>query len=292
MSEDGKREGDRPAAGMAVNGVAYLAISVNDMLAKLAVGILPVSQTLAIRSAFALMFLLPYIWWVSRRSGAVFRTRRFGLHFARFVVMVVSIVTFFEAFKTLDLATVTAIMFVTPIFVALLAIVFLRERVSPVQWSAIVAGFVGTAIIVKPGPGNAGIGAVLCLVSAVTWAAAMIMLRRLAATEKPATVLALFNVMFLPLLSVVAAFNWVEPSTRALQMIAAMGFLNVFGQWLGTHAFRLAPAAVVAPLQYTQILWASLFTWAVWNETPGWNVFVGAVIVIGAGLVLMRVGGR
>jgi drug/metabolite transporter (DMT)-like permease len=283
---------NRPALGVALNSLSFFLVSASDAFGKYLVALLPVGQLLALRSIFALLFLVPALVLAARHGWGALQVHRYDLHLIRAVTMIVSVVAFFEAMRVLDLAKLTAIMFATPIFVALFSGPLIRERVSLGQWLAIGLGFAGTVIVLDPGSSGISYAEGLALVSAATWALGQILLRKMTATEHPLAILASFNVLVLPFYLALAAFSHVAMSWTTVAAVAVMATAQVGAQLFGALAFRVARAATVAPVQYSQMIWATLFGWLFWNVLPVWRVLLGGLIVIGAGLLLVYVEGR
>ncbi|MGL5733796.1 MAG: DMT family transporter, partial [Beijerinckiaceae bacterium] len=142
---------ERPLAGIAYNAAAFAAISVGDVLSKLAIVAMPTVQLVSVRTAFILLLFAPWFYHAVQQGDPPWRTQRLSLHLFRLCVQVSSIVTFLTALRHLPISTITAIAFMTPIFIALLARIFLGERLGWGQLISIVLGFAGCMIILQPG---------------------------------------------------------------------------------------------------------------------------------------------
>jgi drug/metabolite transporter (DMT)-like permease len=281
---DGKLQ-DRPLAGIAFMVAAFVTVAVGDALTKAVIVALPIAQFLVLRSASVLILLLP----VFLRAGglAVFRTERLGLHLLRCALNGASLLLFYVALRRLELATLFAIGFVGPLLMTALSVPILGERVGPHRWAAIAIGFLGALVIVNPGAGGFEPAALIAMAGTALWATSMVLVRKMSATESDAALLAYINVSLLLLGAVGAPFVWGEVTLAQTGFIAMLAVTLVAGQWLMLRAFRLAPIGVVAPFQYTGIVWATLIGWAFWNEFPAPNVWVGAAILIASGLYVM-----
>lgn len=281
---DGKLQ-DRPLAGIAFMVTAFVTVAVGDALTKAVIVALPIAQFLVLRSASVLILLLP----VFLRAGglAVFRTERLGLHLLRCALNGASLLLFYVALRRLELATLFAIGFVGPLLMTALSVPILGERVGPHRWAAIAIGFLGALVIVNPGAGGFEPAALIAMAGTALWATSMVLVRKMSATESDAALLAYINVSLLLLGAVGAPFVWGEVTLAQTGFIAMLAVTLVAGQWLMLRAFRLAPIGVVAPFQYTGIVWATLIGWAFWNEFPAPNVWVGAAILIASGLYVM-----
>ena len=265
-----------------VAGVFLLAVL--DALSKHAVSQLSIPVLIAARSMMVLVLLVP---WVLRSGGwSVLRTRRPGAHLLRGVLAVCSMLAFFESLRLLPLATVIAISFAAPLFMTLLSVPLLKERVGVHRWGALLAGFVGVCLIVGPQAmdGELGLGAWLALVAAFFYAASMTCVRWLSPTESDLSMLVWQNLT----MGLVGAVGlWFVPLEAAPSMwpiLTLMAVLVLLGQRCTFRALRLAPVGVVAPFHYSELLFAALFGWVFWQEWPGPHVWWGAFFVVGAGL--------
>jgi len=268
-----------------VGGV--LALSGIDVISKFVVAEMPATQMLALRAAFVMVILAPYF---QRRGGlALFRSERIGAHLLRLVFMFAAIVAFFEALAVLPLAMVVALGFTAPLFVTALSRPVLGERVEPHSWIAVIIGFVGTLIVVRPGPEGLSLLALLPILAAFGWAVGQLIVRRIAATESDATILIYLNTGTLIGLAIAAPFVWVAPRAATLGTCVLLAVLLIAAQFLMLRALRFAPIAVVSPFQYLELPMAVLFGWTLWREWPGAHVFVGAALIVASGLyVLLR----
>ena len=282
-SEQGRS--NRPLAGIAWMVGGMFMLSVMDTLSKHAVEHLSTPVLVAIRSAMVLLLLLP---WVARAGGlAALRTRRPLAHLVRGGLSVCSLIAFFESLRLLPLATVIAICFAAPLFMAAMSVVLLRERVGWRRWVALTAGFVGVGVIVGPDAldGEMGPGAWYALTAALFYAAATTSVRWLADTESDLSMIVSQNLCMLAAGLVGLAFVPREvPGASLWLVIFACAALLLLGQRMTFRALRLAPVGAVAPFHYTELLWATLLGWLFWREWPPSNVWWGAALVVGAGL--------
>lgn len=272
-------------AGIAFMVAAFVTVAVGDALTKAVIVAVPIAQFLVMRSTSVLILLVPFF---MRAGGlAVFRTERLGLHLLRCVLNGASLLLFYVALRNLELATLFAIGFIGPLLMTALSVPILGERVGPQRWAAIGVGFLGALIIVKPGADGIHVMALVAMAGTSLWATSMVLVRKMSATETDASLLAYINTSLLLMGIVGAPFVW-EPFTLAQAgFVLMLAVTLVVGQWLMLRAFRLAPIGVVAPFQYTGIVWATLIGWAFWNEFPAPNVWIGASILIASGLYVM-----
>ena len=275
---------DHPLQGMAWMVAGVFLLSVMDALSKHAVSQLSIPVLIAARSAMVLALLLP---WVLRSGGwSALRTRRPGAQLLRGLLAVCSMLAFFESLRLLPLATVIAISFAAPLFMTLLSVPLLNERVGVHRWGALLAGFVGVSLIVGPQAmdGELGWGAGLALVASFFYAASMTCVRWLSPTESDLAMLVWQNLTMGLAGAVGLLFVPLEVRPGMWPIIALMAVLVFLGQRCTFRALRLAPVGVVAPFHYCELLFAALFGWVFWQEWPGSHVWWGALFVVGAGL--------
>lgn len=239
------------------------------------------------RFFFALIPLVPLI---SRDGGLeVFRTQRPLGHLWRAVVGLVSLILYFYSIKYLPLSDAVAISFTNPIFIALLSILILKEKVGIHRWGAIVAGFVGVIFIAKPDGLKISEGVIFGLGSAMFYALAMVSLRTLGKTEKVLTTTTYFTVLASLMLAVPTGMTWVAPKSFVdFILFIACGICAGIGQLLLTKAYQLTPPSIISPFNYSAILWATLIGILFWGHIPDTSVLIGTGIVIASGLYIIH----
>jgi drug/metabolite transporter (DMT)-like permease len=245
----------------------------------------PVGQNLFCRSLFA---MIPVLWLVHRAGGPqVLWTAHPMLHLRRSISGVGSMACGFAALALLPLATATAIGFAAPIFITILAIPLLGEKVRIYRWSAVAIGFVGVLLIVGPLEGGLSTGTAFALGGAVMTALAMISIRRMADTENGLAIVFYFTLTctVVGALSLPFAARLPIDALDAAIMVAA-GLFGGLGQVFQTRAYAQAPASLVASLDYTALIFALAIGWAVWGETMGPLELLGAAIVIASALFI------
>lgn len=227
--------------------------------------------------------------WVALGPGfASLRTKRVGAHAVRMSIGLVAMGLNFLAMMLLPLAEATAIGFSVPIFATLLAALVLGEPTGCWRWGAVIVGFLGVLVIVQPGSGHIAVyGGLVAVGAALSTACATIAIRRLGATEAAATTVFWFAVTSLVPLSLVMPFaaNHHDPPTYAV--IAALSLAGGIAQLALTGSLRLAPVALVMPVDYSSLLWATLLGWLIFQQVPSQWTWIGAPIVIAAGLIIL-----
>ena len=265
-----------------------------------------VFQIIFFRNAFAFVPLGIYIW---RTTGfGVLRTQRPLGHLARSTIGLVGMVSGFSAVQFLPLTSATAFNFASPLFMTALAALILHEKVGRHRWGAVAVGFIGVLVMVRPDASHAAhagaahvgqiggqiagvskslIGTVLALMGAAGAAGAMIAVREIGRTERGPTIVFYFTLAGATLGLVSLPFVWVTPDPATLALLILAGLIGGVGQMFLTEALRVAPVGVVAPFDYTQLIWASLIGYFVWGELPHPATLIGAGIVAASGIYIL-----
>jgi drug/metabolite transporter (DMT)-like permease len=276
----------RRATGIAAMIGAVALFSAMDALLKLLVARYPPMQVTTLRGLASLPFLLlPFL--LHRRWHRL-ATRRWHWHIARAAIGVVMLASFIFAVGRLSLADTYSIFMCAPLLIAALSVPLLREHVTVGQWLAIGVGLAGVLVMLRPtGAGWATLGGLAAVLSAVCYAASAIALRVLSRSETNES-LVLYFTLFLSIgAGLLALPGWRAMLWSDLPMIVGVGVLGSVAQHLITDAFRNAPASVVAPFEYTALLWGVLLDLVVWDVLPGVITLVGGAVVICAGLYLI-----
>jgi drug/metabolite transporter (DMT)-like permease len=193
------------------------------------------------------------------------------------------------AFQVMPLAETTALLFVSPLIVALLAGPFLGEHVGAARWLAALVGFAGTLLIARPGGALVAEGLVYTTVAAICYAIYQIQTRKLAATERPVTMV--FYTALAGTFSMSLALPWIwrgpVPTATEALMIGSLALYGGTGHFLLTHAFRHAPASTLAPILYVQLIWAGLLGWLFYGQWPDALTIVGMVVVAAGGVAVV-----
>ena len=237
---------------------------------------------------FRTLVSLPLIALLAHYGGGLrkLRTRRPGVHLVRGLIYTGTMVCFVLGLTLLPLAEATAIAFVAPLFVTLLSVPLLGERIDPPVLAASLLGFVGVLIVVRPGGDAFQPGSLVLIGAAVFYALMMITARRYGDREHLWAMV--FYMTLVPLVITAVALPWVwqTPHPWHWPGFLAAGVFGVGATGCITMAFRFAPAAIAAPFDYTAMLWAVLLGWWFWGEMPDLWVFVGSVLIIASGLAI------
>ena len=269
--------------GVAAMFIAVAAFSFMDALLKLFASHYPPMQVTAIRGAASLPFVLLPLWYAGRL--AELRPQRIGLHIVRGLIGIVMLATFVLALREGSLAAVYSIYMAAPLLIAAMAAIWLGERVDSGRWLAIVVGLAGVLIILQPrADGLPLLAGIAATVSALAYALAAITARLLTRTERSPSIVFVFLVILTVVAGALAIPDWVPIRDSDWGLIAAAGALGAAGQHYITEAFRHAPAAVVAPVEYTALLWGLSIDWVAWAVLPNGTMLGGAALVIAAGI--------
>ena len=250
---------------------------------------IPVFEIILFRNLFAFAPLGIYIW--STTGFEVLKTRRPLGHMARSAIGLTGMICGFTAVQHLPLTEATALQFTSPLFMTALSALILAESVGRHRWAAVVVGFVGVLIMAmaRPSVGSIDVlGVSLGIASAVAAAGAMVAIRQISDTERGPTIVFYFTLGGVVLGLVGSMFNWVTPDPLTLGVLILGGLFGGVGQLLLTEALRQAPVGVIAPFDYTQLVWAALFGFVVWGELPHPLTLVGAVVVAGSGVYILH----
>jgi drug/metabolite transporter (DMT)-like permease len=246
----------------------------------------PVFEIVFFRSAFALVPILGFI--LVRRDPTLLKTQRPVGHLVRAAIGLTSMVCVFAALKYLPLTEATAFGFAAPLFMTVLAALVLREPVGLTRAGALVVGFAGVLIMLHPQAGAVNWkGASLALLAAASSAGAMVAIRQMGSTERSSTIALYFTLAGVALGLAGSIGRWVAPDPQTLSFLILGGLIGGTAQLLLTHAVTLAPVSVVAPFDYTQLLWALMFGVLLWGEVPSLLTVAGAGTVAASGLYLM-----
>ncbi|CUX34692.1 putative membrane protein [Agrobacterium deltaense Zutra 3/1] len=273
--------------GVAVMLLGMLLFALNDAMGKWLVATYSQGQVILIRSAAALIILVPIVWRAGL-SGLV-RIERPGLQFARVFFSTAELFCFYFAVAALPLADVMTYWLAAPIYVAALSPFLLGEKVGWRRWTAIAIGFVGVLIALKPSSASLTSAALFSILGSAAFAFMMLSGRQLRNT--PDTVLAFWQIIGAALAGIVAVFltpsGWLPvQSSFDLAFLGLLGVVAMTAHVLVNRALKLADAATVAPLQYTLLLWAVIFGWLFFGDVPQTSIVIGAGLIVLSGLYI------
>ncbi len=289
-SSSAAREAAIPAGIACIMGGIFC-LTVSDSLAKWLAGHYSPIQLLFMRALLALPVVTALV--LMHGGRRALRTNYLGTHLLRGALNVGSACCFYLGLTMLPLAETTAIAFAAPLFVTALSVIALNERVDAKAWIAVLAGFLGVLIVVRPGMSGFQPAALLPLVTALGYAAMMVSARRIGPEESMLTTM--FYIAFgqVVVSSLAQPWYWQPVQWQHAHGIAGIALFSTLGLGLITQGFRIAPASVVAPFDYTGLIWAALFGWLFWRELPDAWAFAGAGLIAGSGIyIAMRESSR
>ncbi|MBV8754753.1 MAG: DMT family transporter [Hyphomicrobiales bacterium] len=281
------------AKGIALKLASLLLFAVMSALIRGFGHTVPVGQVVFFRSVFA---LVPVVIIYAARGEFVtaVRTHRLPGHLGRGVLSIGAMFLSFAALTRLPLIDATAISFAAPLIVVALAALILKERVQAYSWGAVAIGFCGVIVMLTPyldlgGAAAIGpaIGALFALLAALCNAGTAIETRRLTETETTSAIVFYFSVFCTLAGLVTLPFAWHAPTELEFAKLVAIGVLAGVAHILLTEGYQFAPASVLAPFEYTAMVWASVLGYLMFGETPTPAVLLGGVIVAAAGLIVI-----
>lgn len=271
------------ASGVALMLLAMFLFSANDVLGKWLVATYSVGQVLLVRSAAALVMLAPFVW----RAGAatLFRLERPRLQALRAALATVEVFCFYAAVRHMPLADAMTIWLAAPIYVAALSPLLLGERVGWRRWTAIAVGFAGVLVALDPSGEALGPGAPYALVGSAAFALMMITGRILRGT--PDVALVFWQMLAALGAGLATAWSGWAPLTGVdLGLLAFLGVVAMAAHVCVNRALKFADAATIAPLNYTLLLWAVVFGYAIFGDLPEARMVAGAAIITASGLYI------
>lgn len=281
----GETRGDRIGLGIfyAILGVASM--SLLDSVVKFLTNGYNVWQLVFFRNIFGLLVILLILW---RTDG--FRklaTRQYLLQGLRSIFSLGASFTFFIGLRYLPLAEAFAITFAGPIFITALSVPMLKEKVGIRRWSAVLVGLVGVVMMLRPGAAVFQPAALLPLSAALCYAMVMLVTRKMADRDSTMTMLFWTALSGSIVTAVALPFDWTQPPPTDWLLFVFMGLAGTCTMFLMAQAYRNAPAAVIAPFDYTILIWGLILGWLFWRELPDPGIWPGAVVLIASGLYII-----
>lgn len=285
MPADARHAADQPARGASYIVGSAMAFSTMAALIRHLSGTIPDAALVFWRSLFSLIFLAP---WLIKLSPTHLLSGRMHLHVTRAVSGLLSMYCLFYALGHLHIAEAMLLNQTATLFVPFIGLAWLREPVAvKVRW-AILAGFAGVLLVLPPSRGIVSWPALVGLASGFTAAFSVVTIRYSSRTE-PTTRIVFYFCLFATLGSALPLpWVWVTPSLAELPMLLAIGALGTVGQLMMTRGYVLAPAAQIGPFTYSSIVFGVLYGWLIWDETPRFLFWCGAVLIVFGGITALR----
>lgn len=286
MSDIPAPKPDHPMLGMGYAIAAFFMFAVMNVFAKKLAAHHSVVEVGFYRNLVAVIPMLFLIYVKGRKDILIIRSNPRGV-VIRSVIGTISLVTTFGAFAAMPLADATAFLFTSSLLIPILGYFFLKERVGPYRWSAVLIGFLGVIVMLKPTGAVNMHGVLLALSAASMHATLQTILRALGKTEKPETVTFYFVFIgtFVSLIPMPMFFTM--PTWQDVPFIIGVGLSGLIAQFLLSAAYKNAQVSIVTVFNYSGIIWATLFGWLFWNEWPDEAIFIGGAIVIASNVFIV-----
>lgn len=275
------------SSGILLTSFAYFLFSLQDASVKWLVAALPVWQILFVRSLTIFAFCLalggrPLL--QSARRSPVLKPL-----FLRNLLLLAAWLSYYTAARDLGLAELTTLYYASPVVMTILSVPILGEKVPGYRWFAVLIGFVG--VVIACGVAAKGLQlslpVYLALQAAVFWAIATVLLRKTALHERTQVQVTISSGFFLLFTAVALPFVWQPVALLDLVLMAGTGVIAGIGQFAMFEGMRRAPVSVLAPFEYSSLVWAFALGYLIWSDVPGSNVFVGATLIVSAGMVII-----
>ena len=275
----------RPLFGIGLAAMGYSCFALQDALVKWLVESYEVPQILFVRSAVivGITGVLAHRY----RHPFILKSKYRGTVVLRAALMLAAWMLFYSSARYLGLAELTTLYFSAPVMVMVLSIFVLKEKVGVGRWAACAVGFVGVVVAANPASSPNWLPATLCIVAGFCWAWSTILIRLVSRSETTLTQMYATSALF----GIACAFSlpwlWKNPDALGWLLMITVGLVSTIGQYLLYEGFRHAPASSLAPVEYTGLIWAFIYGYAIWAEVPAINVFIGAILIVAASLVLV-----
>ncbi|MDB6049024.1 MAG: integral rane protein family [Pseudomonas sp.] len=275
---------DQPVKAIALICLAVLLFSTHDTLSKYLSAFYPIVMVVWVR--YVVHTLLMLVIFIPRSGIAVIRTKRPGLQLLRAICLIGTSLFFTTGLRYIPLAEATAVNFLAPLLVTALSVPLLKEHVSRSQWAAVLAGFVGVMIVVRPGGALFTPAILLPLGSALCFGFYQLLTRKLSGIDSPTTSNFLTGIFNSLIMSALVPFFWSTPTFGHGLLMLGLGTCGMLGHLLLTQAFRHAPPAMLAPFSYGQILFAGMYGYLVFDHMPDTYGVDGISVVCLSGLAV------
>jgi drug/metabolite transporter (DMT)-like permease len=237
------------------------------------------------RNFFGFVFALPLLW---RHGMGLLKTSRLPLYFVRCLIGIVSMLAGFWAIVHLPLAQAIALSYSTPLFVTIGAVLVLGEVVRARRWSAVIVGFLGVLVIVRPGGDAFALGSLVALLAAAMSASVAISIKFLSRTEKPDAIVLYTTLLWVPMSLLPALFYWEWPQGLTWLWIVLAGLFGTLGHMLWTRALKLADASLLTPISFVQVAVVAVYGWFLFGESIDRWTLLGAGIIFASNVYIAR----
>ncbi len=290
MTKIDRNSGGTIARAIGLYVLAMLILSVMDVMIKWLSADYSTVQIVFFRAAFG---MVPLIYLVARSGGIpALKTARWPMHLLRGLIGLATVLCFYYAFSVMPLADAYAIAFAAPLVMTALSVPLLGEAVGIRRWSAVIVGFLGVVVMLRPGTAGIGellnIGTIAAIAGTVFFALTVLLTRMMSRTDSNAAIIFHAGMVIVVGSAALLPFGFTVPTTEGFVLLTLTGLLGGIGAIAFTEALRQAPVAILAPFDYTAMIWAVLFGYAIWSDLPdGWTI-TGTAIVVASGLYILH----
>lgn len=277
-----------PVLGIALKFASVVVFAAMTVCIKFLGSDIPAGQTIFVRGLISIVVLALIAWSTARPQ--LLKTNNWRSHALRSLAGTVSLFCLFTAVAMIPLADLTAITFTAPMFLTVLAMVFLGERIHRFRWTALGVGFLGVLLTIGPHLSfthGVSPGVLFALGNAAFSAIAMVFLRSMSGGEHAITITFYFSLTFTICAALTAVQGWPAPTPAQWALMAGAGLFGVFGQLLLSYSYRYAEASTIAPIDYSNMIMAILLGYLFFDEIPSLSVWLGAPLILGAGLLIL-----
>ena len=246
----------------------------------------PIGEVIFFRGFFG---LIPIFLLIPReRLRNFYQTKRHKLHFQRCLSGLIALIAIFTALRKLPLATVVSISFAAPIFITIMSIFFLNEKVGVYRWLAVLVGFIGIVIITEPGLNSFNIYYLYPIIFCIGLSYVAIVIKQLSLTEPIWLIGFYFSFTIMMTSFLTLPYGWIMPSLKDFILLSLVGILGGAANLLLTQSYKFSEVSLVSPLKYLSLLFAIFFGYLIWNEIPSYKTLVGASLVILSSIIIFR----
>jgi drug/metabolite transporter (DMT)-like permease len=285
MATEATRPTDTPLRGILMMCFAVLCFATMNTFTKELRGELPVTGIIWGRYFFHFALILVMF---PRRIPTLLDSDDKGLQIARSVLVLLATACMFIALGFMPLADAVAITFAGPLLIVALSAILLRETVGPRRWGAVIVGFIGMLVIIRPGAGAFQVAALLPVAVAFFYAMYQIITRHLSHRSDPLNMLFYTAIVGAVVMSAIVPFDWQTPTGAQWLMLVAIGFLGGLGHYAIIKAYERSETALVAPFAYTEIIWATSLGFIIFGDFPDTLTFVGTAIIVASGVYVLH----
>jgi len=254
-------------AAVMVTGVKFLSSSLHPFIIAF------------FRCFFGLIIVLPF---VVKDNFFILKTNKLKIHIIRSIINCISMLTWFTAVGLMSLEKATALGFTTPLFATILAVIFLKEIIKIHRTLALIVGFIGIIVIIRPGYIEIGLGTYLMIVASISWAFVLIIMKQLSKHDSSLTIIFYMLAIMTPMTFCMALFVWETPSVKELFIFTAMGIGGLIAHFCLVKSLKIADTTLVMPFQYLKLIWAAIIGYTIFFEKPDFWTWVGGTIVFSA----------